>query len=174
MKHVIAILMFAGLLPSLQAQTNLPVRSLSLQDCITEALRHNFDVQVARYSPEISAYNLSGAYGGYDPLFNVSGQHAYSVTPSSLTQNQFQYPSSQANVDSFNSGLSGVLPWGFQYDLSANVSPKHRQFLQPDRDQYLPEPVPVCQRFDWHHHGPTVAQEFLDRQYPAPNHGGAE
>jgi outer membrane protein len=122
MKHVIAILMFAGLLPSLQAQTNLPVRSLSLQDCIAEALQHNFDVQVARYSPEISAYNVSAAYGGYDPIFNASGQHSYSVTPGSLTQNQIQYPASVANVDSFNSGLNGVLPWGFQYDLSGNVS----------------------------------------------------
>src|SRR5580692_11141413 len=122
MKHAIAIVMFAGLLPSLQAQTNLPVRSLSLQDCIAEALQHNFDVEVARYSPEISSYNLWAAYGGYDPIFNVSGQHAYSVTPSSLTQNQLQYPASEANVDSFDSGFNGVLPWGFQYNLSGNVS----------------------------------------------------
>jgi outer membrane protein len=122
MKKIIAIVMFAGLLLSLQAQTNLPVRSLSLQDCISEALQHNFDVQVARYSPEISSYNLWAAYGGYDPIFNVSGQHAYSVTPSSLTQNQLQYPASEANVDSFDSGFNGVLPWGFQYNLSGNVS----------------------------------------------------
>lgn len=122
MKKVIAILLFAGLLPSLQAQTNLPVRSLSLQDCIAEALQHNFDVQVARYNPEINAYNVSAAYGGYDPIFNVSGQDANSVTPGSLAQNQIRYPSSEADIDSFNSGLSGVLPWGFQYDLTASVA----------------------------------------------------
>jgi outer membrane protein TolC len=122
MKKVIAILIIAGLLPSLQAQTNLPARSLSLQDCITEALQHNFDVQVARYSPEISGYNLSAAFGGYDPTFSVSGQHAYSVTPSSYNQDQLQYPSSQSEIDSFNSGITGVLPWGFQYNLAASVS----------------------------------------------------
>ena len=122
MKKVITILILTGALPALQAQTNLPARSLSLQDCITEALQHNFDVQVARYNPEINAYNLAATYGGYDPIFNLSGQHAYSATPSSLTENQLVYPSSEANVDSFNSGLTGVLPWGLQYDISGNVS----------------------------------------------------
>ena len=121
MKKVITILILTGALPALQAQTNLPARSLSLQDCITEALQHNFDVQVARYNPEINAYNLAATYGGYDPIFNLSGQHAYSATPSSLTENQLVYPSSEANVDSFNSGLTGVLPWGLQYDISGNV-----------------------------------------------------
>jgi HAE1 family hydrophobic/amphiphilic exporter-1 len=122
MKKFIAILIVTGLLPSLRAQTNLPARALSLQNCITEALQHNFDVQVARYSPEISGYNLSAAFGGYDPVFSVSGQHAYSVTPSSYTQDQIQYPSSQSDIDSFNSGITGVLPWGFQYDLAASVA----------------------------------------------------
>ena len=128
MKKVVAILSFAGLLPALRAQTNLPARSLSLQDCITSALQHNFDVPVARYSPEISGYNLSAAFGGYDPIFNVSGQNSYSVSPSSLDQNQLQYPASVASVDSFNSSLSGVLPWGLQYGLNASVAQNNGTF----------------------------------------------
>src|SRR5271154_1424180 len=78
MKKVIAILVLTGALPAARAQTNVPPRSLSLQDCITEALAHNFDVQVARYTPEIDAYVLAAAYGGYDPIFNLSGQRSYS------------------------------------------------------------------------------------------------
>lgn len=121
MKKAIIISILAGALPALQAQTNLPVRSLSLQDCISEALQHNFDVQVARYNPAINAYNLAAAYGGYDPLFSLSGQRAYSVTPSSFTANQIQYPATESTVDSFSSGLAGVLPWGFQYNLNGNI-----------------------------------------------------
>ena len=35
----------------------------------SEALEHNFDVQIQRYNPEISLYDLNAAYGGYDPDF---------------------------------------------------------------------------------------------------------
>jgi outer membrane protein len=122
MKKVIAIIMLAGVLPALQAQTNPPARLLSLQDCITEALQHNFDVQVARLSPEISGYAVWAAYGGYDPIFNASGQHNYNVSPGSLNQNQIPYPSSEVNVDSFNTGLGGSLPWGFTYNLSGQIA----------------------------------------------------
>src|SRR5271155_3888666 len=91
MKKVIAILVLTGALPAARAQTNVPPRSLSLQDCVTEALSHNFDVQVARYTPQIDLYNLYGTYGGYDPQFTLGGEHSYNVTPGSLTDNQLQY-----------------------------------------------------------------------------------
>ena len=52
-------------------------REMALQDCIQEALQHNLDVQIERYQPQISLYNLHAAYGGYDPLLNISGQHNY-------------------------------------------------------------------------------------------------
>ena len=62
------------------AQTNSPVRRRARWrwlDCIQQALAHNFDVQVQRYNPQIALYNLRGDYGGYDPLFNISGQHTW-------------------------------------------------------------------------------------------------
>ena len=58
---------------------NAATRQMSLEDCIQEALQHNLDVQIERYNPQISLYNLRAAYGGYDPLFNISGQHNYNV-----------------------------------------------------------------------------------------------
>ena len=122
MKKIIATLVFAAALWTAQAQTNPPARLLSLQDCVAEALGHNFDVQVARYNPLIDQYNLNGAYGGYDPLFSASGSHSYSVTPGSLTANQLQFPSSIGNDNNFDSSLAGVLPWGLQYTLSGNLN----------------------------------------------------
>ena len=65
-----------------QTGTNAPAgRTMSLQDCIQAALAHNFDVQIERYNPQISLYNLNAAYSGYDPAFNISGQHNYNVHP---------------------------------------------------------------------------------------------
>ncbi|MGC9941136.1 MAG: TolC family protein [Verrucomicrobiota bacterium] len=122
MKKIIATLIFATALSAVRAQTNLPVRALSLQDCIEEAVRHNFDVQVARYTPQIDLYNLYGVYGGYDPSFSLTGQHEYSVNPGSLTDNQLQYPSSVGNQDVFGSTLAGVLPWGLQYSLDGSLN----------------------------------------------------
>jgi outer membrane protein len=122
MKKIIATVVFATALWAAHAQTNSPARLLSLQDCVTEALSQNFDVQVARYNPQIDQYVLSGAYGGYDPTFNASGTHNYTVSPSSLTANQIAYPSAVGNGNSFDSSINGVLPWGLQYNLSGSVS----------------------------------------------------
>jgi len=108
-----------------QAGTNTPAgRSMSLQDCVQEALAHNFDVQVQRINPQISLYNLNAAYEGYDPTFSASGTHNYSVSPSSFNPYSTNVtPSRISNQNSFNSGISGtLLPWGLQYDVSGNLS----------------------------------------------------
>jgi hypothetical protein len=84
MKKIVALMLFLAVLaPAVNAQTNAPAgRSLSLQDCIAEALRHNIDVQIQRYEPEISLYNLYQAYAGYDATFTASGVHSYNFSPS--------------------------------------------------------------------------------------------
>jgi outer membrane protein TolC/predicted nucleic acid-binding protein len=112
--------------PSLVA-TNTVVggRRMSLQDCIQEALQHNLDVQIQRYNPEISLYNLSAAYGPYDPTFSLSGTHSYNVQPGGFFEG-IQLPSETIKNDSFNSGLTGELPWtGLQYNFSGNISQQH-------------------------------------------------
>ena len=71
-----------------QTSTNAPAgRSMSLADCIQAALAHNFDVQVQRFNPQISLYNLNAAYSGYDPTFSASGSHSYNVSPSGYSPN---------------------------------------------------------------------------------------
>ncbi len=90
-------------------------RAMSLEDCIQEALQHNLDVQIERYAPQISLFNLRGAYAGYDPLLNISGQHDYNkIGPDGL-------PPSISQDNSFKSDIGGSLPWGLQYDFSGNI-----------------------------------------------------
>jgi outer membrane protein len=106
-----------------QTSTNAPAgRAMSLPECIQAALAHNFDVQIQRYNPQISLYNLRAAYSGYDPSFTASGQHDYNVSGGGLNQNLQPIPSSVSDENSFKTGLGGSLPFGLQYNLSGNAS----------------------------------------------------
>lgn len=122
---------------------------MSLQDCLTAALTNNFDVQIQRINPVISRYNLSAAYQGYDPMFNISGRHNYDESPSRYNPySTNQTPSTISDQNSFNSGINGSLPWGLQYNFSGNIS-----------EQYGSNPNP----FDntWGSIGVTLTQPLL-------------
>jgi outer membrane protein TolC len=99
--------------------TNAPanVRQLSLEDCVQLALQHNLDLQIDRYNPEISLYNLRADYSAYDPTFNFSGQHDHSEAGSQLLSGGFTVAGSKQDDDSFSSSLSGLTPWGATYNL---------------------------------------------------------
>ena len=110
-----------------QTGTNTPAgRAMSLPDCIQAALAHNLDVQIERINPQISRFNLNAAYSGYDPAFTASGQHDYNKSGGVFTNG---VPVS--DINSFNSGIGGSLPWGLQYNFSGNVSDTHANYALP-------------------------------------------
>ena len=126
MKQFAAIFLLASALAA-GAQTN-NVRVMSLQECFTEALAHNFDVQIERYTPLVSLYGLRGSYGAYDPVFNFSATHKFSTedTTTNLVQistNQFiGLPRATGRNNNLQSDLGGALPWGMTYDLAGTVN----------------------------------------------------
>jgi outer membrane protein TolC len=103
------------------AGMNAATRAMSLDDCIQEALQHNLDLQIERTVPQISLYTLNSSYSGYDPTFNISGQHQYNDTGPDF-QNAIHIPGTSYEENSFNSGVSGSMPWGLIYNFSGNVS----------------------------------------------------
>jgi outer membrane protein TolC len=122
MKKIGASLLLAGLVSAAVAQTNAPVtRSLSLQDCIAEALKHNFDVRVERYEPQKSLLDLHAAYAGYDPTFNLSGTH-YHNEVGGFGGTSGTNGVAQSDDNSFSSGLGGTLPLGTTYALSGQIA----------------------------------------------------
>jgi outer membrane protein TolC len=133
MKNFSVVVIFLSAVFAAAAQTNTDAgatRAMSLQDCIQQALQHNLDVQIERYNPQISLYTLNADYGGYDPTFNVSGQHEWNsggfptngFESATLTSTNFVlYPRSNADKNVFASDLGGSLPWGLQYDFVAKV-----------------------------------------------------
>ena len=108
--------------------TNTNARAMSLQDCIQEALQHNFDVQIQRYNPRLALYSLRGAYSGYDPTFNISGEHKWNSGSLQTngyvplgSSNTLLYPRANSDENIFTSDLGGSLPWGLGYDFKAGV-----------------------------------------------------
>lgn len=101
------------------SQTNPPAnsRELSLQDCIELALKHNLDLQIDRYNPEIQLLSLQATYGYYDPTLNLSGQHDHSQSGSTLLFGGFSVSGATSDDNSLSAQLSGYLPSGANYTL---------------------------------------------------------
>ena len=109
---------YAALTNTLAAENSAPVetRELSLQECIDLTLKYNLELQFDRYTPEIARYNLKSAYGAYDPTAFFSGQHSHSESgPGFLGTNIIG--GTLSDRDSFNTTLTGLAPWGLQYQL---------------------------------------------------------
>ncbi len=103
------------------AGMNVKTHEMSLEDCIQEALRHNLDVQISRYTPQIQLFTVRASYGGFDPTFSFSGQHQRNDIGPEF-QNGLPVPASTSDQNVFNSDLKGTLPWGMIYDFNGNVT----------------------------------------------------
>jgi outer membrane protein TolC len=118
-KSSAVFLVFLAAVFSAFAQTDAdvsPTRAMSLADCVQEAVSHNFDVQVERFSPQIALFGLNSAYSGYDPLFSFSAQHSRNKSGAE------GFTPSVSEGNTFNSGFGGSLPWGMIYGLNGTVS----------------------------------------------------
>src|SRR5690242_14289248 len=57
-------LVYEEMTNSVTDDTNAPAnkRELSLQDCIELTLKHNLDLQIDRYNPQLALYTLKGSF----------------------------------------------------------------------------------------------------------------
>ena len=118
--------MLAGASIAALAQTNGPVRKVSLDDCIQGALERNLDLRIARYSPPMALSDLQSAYAGYNPNFSVSGAHNYRMAGGGFDPSiGLPIPPTTSDENAFNSSLGGLTPWGLNYSLRGNVSETH-------------------------------------------------
>lgn len=100
--------------------TNLPVRTISLNECLRMALQHNLDVQIERWAPEIARFTLRSSYGIYDPILDFTAKETYDSFPAQDDpRKQNPYDAYKITTDTFAPALSGRLPMGLTYGLSA-------------------------------------------------------
>jgi outer membrane protein TolC len=120
-------------------------RVLSLSDAIQLALQHNLDIQIARFNPLTNGYAIDAAWGFYEPVFNFTGQKAYSDRPGTILSTGQQFGQNINEQDSYVPEIKGALPTGLTYDLTGNLTrsstmTNHPAFwLPPD---WISEPGP--------------------------------
>ncbi len=152
--RVFSFFFFVALAAAAQTGTNsVATRPMSLPDCIQQALQQNFDVQIQRYNPQISLYNLRAAYGGYDPTFNISGpaQLQCRHRAVSIRIKPIKPRSTISDENSFNSGINGDLPLWDCNTISAAI------FRRPMETMDFRLTVPVAAI------GVTLPQPLLKR-----------
>ncbi len=99
-----------------------PTRSLSLQGCIDLALSRNLDLQIQHLVAGIAGYSLRGAYGAYNPVVSLGGEHAFVSEPADFDPRKFNpYFPSDMDTDSGRVALEGLLPIGLSYKLGGGA-----------------------------------------------------
>jgi HAE1 family hydrophobic/amphiphilic exporter-1 len=104
--------------------TNVVVRPVTLPEVIALALQNNYDIQFARLNPDIARYNLEGAYGVYDPVFNFGYEYSFRSQPGGFDEQGRVVPSREVSGDSWGDGgalISGYAPTGLRYNFGLNA-----------------------------------------------------
>jgi len=138
-------------------------RALTLEECIQTALQHNFDVQIKRYTPEISRYNLNISYAGYDPTFSFAGEHDYSLSPGGIDAQGRPFGGTSSETDRLSTGLRGLLPWGLIYDLGGSLGDRTGTQLSNVPD--LNNPIIVTNSFVDPNTGNTISQRLTNYNF---------
>jgi outer membrane protein TolC len=123
---IVAGLLLFGPLAALAQTTPLSnPRRISLQECIDSALRSNLDVQIQQVSSEIFRFDYQGAYGAYSPVLSFEARRNFVSQPGDFAPQKFNpdFPY-ELTTDAASSTLSGILPYGLSYDLTALTGEK--------------------------------------------------
>lgn len=92
--------------------------SLSLEQAIEMALKNNNDIDTSRNDTRIAEFNLRGARGIYDPLFNSQSYFESRTTPTASTIGGTTTDSITQRQFFGDVGLSGFVPrFGGAYDV---------------------------------------------------------
>ncbi len=121
MKQLSALAAAALLAPALLHAADRPVKAVSVDECVQQALLKNLDIRIARFLPDLTRINLKGAYGAYDPNFTFGAGYDFNRSAGTQLAPGIISPALEQHQDSFNSGFNGLLPTGTRYDLRGNV-----------------------------------------------------
>src|SRR6267142_6020133 len=110
------------------AQPNPPAtrtRLLSLDESIEMALSRNLDLQIQRATADIARFVLNGSYGAYVPQLSFSASRDFVSQPGDFDPKK-SGPDAPYKMWSETAGpaLTGKLPIGLSYDLSASAGEK--------------------------------------------------
>lgn len=125
MKQLSALAAAALLAPALLHAADRPVKAVSVDECVQQALLKNLDIRIARFLPDLTRINLNGAYGAYDPNFSFNSGYDFNRSPGQQIAPGVDSPATEQETASFGAGFNGLLPTGGRYDLRGNLNRFH-------------------------------------------------
>ena len=125
-------------IPAIPAAVTVPMgeRKLSLDDCIQEALRHNFDVQIQRLAPQGAKFNLDALSGAYDPTTGLSATHSSNKSPGGNDAQGRPFPGNEITVNNVGPFMRGLLPFGMTYDATVGINQRDGTLVNSASAQY--------------------------------------
>ena len=129
---VILVVVLALSAGTVRAEEAPVVQSLTLRECIERALAGNLDIRIERVAPAIQSWSIIRAQGAFDPAFvgelsyqdssePLAPERAASLSLSTLDQQRLRT----------RAALTGTLPTGTRYDLSAFDTTRSSGTLAP-------------------------------------------
>ena len=98
----------------------LPLKKLTLEDAIQQALAKNFSIKISGFGAEASRARMIESFGKFDPI--LTGQYSFSEDESATLRDPvtgLRPPGPETKSDSYDLSLRGLLPWGLTYSLGA-------------------------------------------------------
>ena len=102
------------------AASALPLKKLSLDDAIQQALARNFSIKISGFGAEASRARMIESFGKFDPV--LTGQYNFNEEEGATLRDPLtglRPPGPETKSDSYDLSLRGLLPWGLTYSLGA-------------------------------------------------------
>lgn len=109
------------------------VLHVDLAKAIQMALAKNFTIEVQRYAPQIARQQVTQELGRFDPNLNLTASRNENTIRDVFSGVRHLTRSDVSQIDDFSLGVSGLTPWGLNYDLSlgTNIN-RDNDILNPD------------------------------------------
>lgn len=119
------------------------VRSITLHELLVDALNTNLELQAKRIDPVIQANRLTAAWGAFDPNWVTGYTFASAERPQPASASSIFSPSKiyQEDVQHVETGLTGRLPTGTQYQLLTSTDRSENTYNRAKGSKYFPEYV---------------------------------
>ncbi len=102
------------------AASGLPLKKLSLEEAIHQALAKNFSIKISGFGAEAANARMVEAFGKFDPV--LTGQYNFSESEDATLRDPLtglRPPGPESKSDSYDLSLRGLMPWGLTYSLGA-------------------------------------------------------
>ncbi|MBL6764482.1 MAG: TolC family protein [Verrucomicrobiae bacterium] len=110
-----------------RADTN--VVSLSLEDCVHQALQRNLVLEISRVSPELARMNLEVSRMAFDPSLRLSTDISTASTPGGVDEQSRVFAGTETDSERYNATIAGSAISGLDYSIGGNL--QHREGVNP-------------------------------------------